>query len=68
MERAYGRYSITSGIPLNEKSDPIYKEDLFKIGEHYINIGTLQSIERRAVISLTFAAVGRSGEPCKYSD
>jgi hypothetical protein len=65
METTYDRYSILSGLPLTEKSDPIYRDSMLSIGEHYIQVGSSQAMEKRAIICLTYAAVGRSGEAAK---
>jgi hypothetical protein len=53
---------IEKGVPISEKSKPVGRVLLKEINEHLLLSDSKSAYEKRAILSITFAAVGRAGE------
>lgn len=62
IEVTIARRCIELGVPVEDKSEPIGRELLLMLNRIMLQRGTVEDIEFRAAINMTFCAVGRGGE------
>ena len=62
MGTAISRRCILDGVPISRQGKHVGRELVQRIGHALLLENSIESIERRACIVMTFASVGRAGE------
>lgn len=62
IEATILRRCIELGVPVEDKSEPIGRDLLILLNDLMLTRGSVEDIEYRAALNMTFCAVGRAGE------